>query len=740
LSTPTPPSPADIELGFYERFFFSRGLEPYPVQEQAFSHIFAGDSTLVTVPTGTGKTLMAKAAIYKCLALGQKAIYTTPLRALTEEKYRELCEDFGEQNVGFATGDFKQNRDAPIQVEVAEILWNRIFGDRVHAPADVIVMDEGHYFNDPERGYVWEQSIIGLDPRTQLVILSATVGHPLRFCQWVEVTRRIPMRLVDSRDRRVPLHHVYREEYLIEVVRDLGAKGDVPAIIFIFGRERCFEVARLLKSCRRFTTDEEKAIVEAKCKEHLMDGGAADELQPLLVHGIGIHHAGILPRYKRLVEELALARLIKFVVCTETIAAGINLPAKTVVFPALRKHVRGSARLVVPAEFHQMAGRAGRPQFDNEGLAVVLGPEEVVQEVRKEIKNAQKKGLRVDEEKVRKGAYARARADAQRRGEVIWDELVHQQLVQGEPAALASRTKITPEQVLLIGLPDLTQEVLPGSAAREAAAAGAGGGVDGAGPEADEVVEVAPPEVPERAPEASLPAYMRLNIVTVVDNLLLSEGAKQQMHRVLAQVTDNLRAVGVIDEHGKQIAGELIHKLHGMDGLFVYYVLMNEQLEYEQCRELVEFLVDHDIIQKQLDRKDEDKRREWIRERLRERRQENPLVSWEDVEEEYARAFPRELTRIELVHQRFSAEVPHPQLHGGKMPKNVWAQIEDNQLSFLEFVDRHRLQHEEGSLFSYLIRVMNFAKNLGEATFMEQFTSIESRVRSCLSVVDARLI
>src|SRR5690606_33988844 len=161
--------------GFYERFFFSRGVEPYPVQEQAFSHIFAGDSVLVTVPTGTGKTLMAKAAIFKCLALGQKAIYTTPLRALTEEKYRELCEDFGPENVGFATGDFKENRDAPIQVEVAEILWNRIFGDRVHCPADVIIMDEGHYFNDSERGYVWEQSIIGLDPRSQLVILSATV-------------------------------------------------------------------------------------------------------------------------------------------------------------------------------------------------------------------------------------------------------------------------------------------------------------------------------------------------------------------------------------------------------------------------------------------------------------------------------------------------------------------------------------------------------------------------------------
>src|SRR5207237_724023 len=144
------PSAADVEYAFYEKFFFSQDLEPYPVQERAFEHIFAGRSVLVTVPTGTGKTMMAKAGIHKALAAGQTAIYTTPLRALTEEKYRELCADFGDDRVGFATGDYKVNPDAPIQVIVAEILWNRIYGDRRRAPADVVIMDEGHYFNDPE--------------------------------------------------------------------------------------------------------------------------------------------------------------------------------------------------------------------------------------------------------------------------------------------------------------------------------------------------------------------------------------------------------------------------------------------------------------------------------------------------------------------------------------------------------------------------------------------------------------
>ena len=703
----------DIELAFYEEFFFDRELEPYPIQEQAMSRIFAGESCMVTVPTGTGKTMMAKAGLYKALKLGQTAIYTTPLRALTEEKHRELTADFGTSEVGFATGDYSVNPEGRIQVVVAEILWNRIFGDRLHAPADIVIMDEGHYFNDPERGYVWEQSIIGLDPRTQLVILSATVGHADRFCHWVELTRRIPMHLVESRERRVPLYHEYREEYLIDVVKELANAGDVPAIVFVFGRERCFDVARLLKSCRRFTSDQEKADIERLCDDVLLDGGVAAELRSLLVHGIGIHHAGLLPRYKQLVENLALERMIKFIVSTETISAGINLPAKRVVFPSLRKFIRRQARLVTPAEYHQMSGRAGRPQFDTEGVAISLAPEDVVQEIKKEIRDAKKKGYRVDEEKIRKSAYARARGEAQRREDVVYDAAAHRRLVDGEPAALESRTRITAEQVLAIGLPDLTQEVLPGATA----------GDDDDSGEAE-----------------SLPVYMKLDIATVVDNLLLEPRDRRQAHRLLAHVTDNLRAMGVIDEHGAQVAGEMIGKLPGVDGLFVYYVTMNHQLDYEESRELVEMLVDHDIIQRKLDRKEMDKRKEWMRERLRERRRDNPQVSWEDIEDEYEREHPRELTRVEHILQEFQSKVPHPELHGGKKRKTVWAVIEDEQIDFLDFVDTERLAHEEGSLFSYLARVMKVARSIFEAAGLEQFDSIESRVRSYLAVIDDRLV
>ncbi|HEY4056023.1 MAG TPA: helicase-related protein, partial [Kofleriaceae bacterium] len=467
--------------------------------------------------------------------------------------------------------------------------------------------------------------------------------------------------------------------------------------------------ARLLKSCRRFTTDEEKAKVEAKCDAALLDGGVARELKPLLSHGIGIHHAGILPRYKQLVEELALERLIKFVVSTETIAAGINLPARTVVFPALRKFVKKEARLVTAAEYHQMAGRAGRPQFDDRGLAITLAPEEVVSEIKKELKDAKKRPA-YDESKVKIGVYNRARSDAQRKGDIIWTPQIHADLVKGEPAELRSKTKITAEQVLAIGLRDIAETPVTEASTRMAEA------------------------------EASLPPSMRLDILTVIDNLLLTERERKELLKTLDQLVANMKALNVLDEHGKQIAGDMIRGLQGMDGLLIYFILFNHQLDYVELRQLVEYLIDHDIIQRQLDRKGEDEKREWMRTKIRELRDENPQISWEDVEALWEKEHPRELTRIEVIHSEFNAAVPHPELHGGKKAKNTWAQLEESGLTFTEFVDKHGLEHEEGNLFSYLVRVMNFSRKLYEASQLSELEEMGERVQRLLARVDVRLV
>ena len=251
---------------------------------------------------------------------------------------------------------------------------------------------------------------------------------------------------------------------MIEVVKELFAEGEYPAIVFSFSRNGCFDWARLLRSCPRFVTKEEQEEIKKRYEGVLLETGLGPALEKLLLHGIGVHHSGILPAYRRLVEELTVERLLKFIVTTETIAAGINLPAKRVIFPSLRKFIRGKARLLYPAEYHQMAGRAGRPQFDKEGIAITLAPEEVVQEFRKEIRDLKKKGVTPDEARIKKKYYSRAKTDARSKNDVTWDQEIYQKLVDGEPAALTSKTRITAEQILAIGLPDLVEEALPGEA------------------------------------------------------------------------------------------------------------------------------------------------------------------------------------------------------------------------------------------------------------------------------------
>lgn len=237
-----------------------------------------------------------------------------------------------------------------------------------------------------------------------------------------------------------------------------------------------------------------------------------------------------------------------------------------------------------------------------------------------------------------------------------------------------------------------------------------------------------------------MPAYMDLNIRTIIDNLFLPDHERREAHKLLVKITNNLRAMGVIDDQGQQVKGHLIGQLRGIDGLFIYHCLMKHEWLYEQSRELVEFLVDHDVIQRLINRKEDEKRREWIRERLRERRRENPLVSWEDVEAEYESKFPRPLHYVEKIHKEFLQLLPHPEMHERKTYKNVWALIEEADCSFMAFVEEHKLEREEGSLFSYLARVMKTAKMLHEVTWIPDFRLIDQRIRSKLAVLDERIL
>ncbi len=373
-----------------ERYFDQLPYELYPVQEEALFAWFAAEQgVLVCAPTGTGKTLIAEAALFEALHTGRRAYYTTPLIALTEQKYREMQEaavrwGFAADDVGLVTGNRRLNPDAKILVVVAEILFNRLIHRDSFEFDDVtaVVMDEFHNFADRERGIVWEFTL-GLLPRhVRTLLLSATVGNSREFIQWLKRSHNRHLELVQGDERKVPLTFNWVGDMLLTEQIEQMAKGDdesrtTPSLIFCFNREECWNVAEQLKGKKVLVGDQQARLAE-ELKSHDWSKGAGPKLRQVLQRGVGVHHAGILPKYRRIVEDLFQRKLLSVATCTETLAAGINLPARSVVVPNILKGPPGKKRLLDSSTAHQIFGRAGRPQFDDRGHVFVLAHEDDV--------------------------------------------------------------------------------------------------------------------------------------------------------------------------------------------------------------------------------------------------------------------------------------------------------------------------------------------------------------------------
>ena len=367
---------------------------PYPVQEEALLACFTADQgVLVCAPTGTGKTLIAQAALFEALHTGSVAYYTTPLIALTDQKFQEMQAaaerwGFSRDDIGLITGNRKVNPDARILVVVAEILLNRLLHpdgfdfSRVSA----VVMDEFHSFADPERGIVWELSLALLPKHIRLLLLSATVGNSAEFVNWLDRCHGRNVELVESFDRKVPLTYRYvPDQFLGEFLVD-AAKGDeatrkIPALVFCFNRDECWSVAEMLKGLDVLPA-ENKARLNAEVDKYDWPNGVGPKLKQILRRGVGVHHAGLLPFYRRAVEDLFEKKLLSVAVCTETLAAGINLPARSVVMTSLVKGPFGKEKPIDPSTAHQIFGRAGRPQYDTQGYVFVLAHEDDVRILR----------------------------------------------------------------------------------------------------------------------------------------------------------------------------------------------------------------------------------------------------------------------------------------------------------------------------------------------------------------------
>ncbi|OKH76542.1 RNA helicase [Mycolicibacterium sp.] len=413
----------------------ANGTTLYPAQEEALIELVSGANVVLATPTGSGKSLVATGAQYAALAAGRRSYYTAPIKALVSEKFFALCDVFGAANVGMLTGDAAVNSDAPIIACTAEILANIALREGADADIGLVVMDEFHFYGDPDRGWAWQVPLLEL-PRAQFLLMSATLGDVTFLRE--DLTRRTgrPTALVAGAERPVPLFYSYATTPMHETIGDLLETRQAPIYVVHFTQASALERAQALMSVN-VSTKEEKAAIAEHIGAFRFSSAFGATLSRLVRHGIGVHHAGMLPKYRRLVEQLAQAGLLKVICGTDTLGVGINVPIRTVVFSALSKYDGTRMRLLNAREFHQIAGRAGRAGFDTVGTVVVQAPDHEVENLKQFAKVA-------DDPKKRRKLVRRKAPE----GMVPWGEATMNRLVAAAPEALTSNMRVSTAMIL----------------------------------------------------------------------------------------------------------------------------------------------------------------------------------------------------------------------------------------------------------------------------------------------------
>jgi superfamily II RNA helicase len=433
-------SPDDL-FNAFEGWAKMAGLSLYPHQEEALIEVVSGANVILSTPTGSGKSLVAAGAHFTALARGERTFYTAPVKALVSEKFFALCDMFGADLVGMMTGDASVNAGAPIICCTAEILANIALRDGAQADAGLVVMDEFHFYADPDRGWAWQVPLIELTS-AQFLLMSATLGDVTRFEQ--DLARRTgrPTTVVRSAARPVPLLFSYVLTPLHETLEELLGTRQAPVYIVHFTQAAAVEQAQALMSINVCTREEKDAIAEM-IGNFRFTAGFGKTLSRLVRHGIGVHHAGMLPRYRRLVETLAQAGLLKVICGTDTLGVGINVPIRTVLFTALSKYDGTKSRHLQAREFHQIAGRAGRAGFDTTGYVVVQAPEHVIENERALAKAG-------DDPKKRRKVVRKKPSP----GFVSWGQPTFERLVAADPEPLQSSFSVSHAMLLnVIGRP-----------------------------------------------------------------------------------------------------------------------------------------------------------------------------------------------------------------------------------------------------------------------------------------------
>jgi superfamily II RNA helicase len=424
-----PPGEADSDelLGRFLDYVAARGLTLYPAQEEAILELFEGKNVILNTPTGSGKSLVASALHFASLAHGRRSVYTCPIKALVNEKWMALCRELGPENVGLSTGDATVNREAAVLCCTAEVLANIALRDGADAAVDDVVMDEFHWYADRDRGVAWQVPLLTL-PHTRFLLMSATLGDVAFFAE--DLTRRNgrPTAIVKSVERPVPLEYAYSEIPLAQTLEKLVSENKAPVYVVHFTQKDAADSAQDFTSLNLCTRDEKNAVAAA-ISDFRFTSPYGPTVRKWLKQAIGVHHAGLLPKYRVLLEQLAQQGLLKVICGTDTLGVGINVPIRSVLFTRLCKFDGQKTAVLSARDFHQIAGRAGRKGFDDRGFVLAQAPEHFIEN--RKLDEKAKEGKKVVKRKAPEHNFAN------------WDLQTFKRLIGAPPERLSSRFQVS---------------------------------------------------------------------------------------------------------------------------------------------------------------------------------------------------------------------------------------------------------------------------------------------------------
>ncbi|MFN2251931.1 MAG: DEAD/DEAH box helicase [Anaerolineae bacterium] len=706
LPEPGTATPDEV-LDLFLDWVIDRGLEPYPAQEEALLELMTERHVVLSTPTGSGKSLVAQGLHFKAMSEGERSFYTSPTKALASEKFFALCDEFGADNVGMLTGDAAINRDAPIICCTAEILSNMALRGSVGELPAYVVMDEFHFYADPDRGVAWQVPLLTM-PDSTFLLMSATLGDMDDIATDLELRTGRAVAHVTSDQRPVPLDYEYRETPLHETVEHIVGGGRAPVYIVSFTQRECGELAQALTSVNVCSKDEKARLADALRRAEF-DTPYGKEISRFLRSGIAVHHGGLLPKYRLLVEQLSQQGLLKIICGTDTLGVGVNIPIRTVLFNKLSKYDGRKVGILKARDFRQISGRAGRKGFDDRGSVVCQAPEHIIEKRRQEMRAA----LPGSKKKV-----ARKKPPP---GTIVWDNKTFDQLITRPPEALMSQFSVSHGMILnVLQRADSQGQIgLPAADAADgdAVTACGGRGAGGYGFLVDLVMEChEPPDTKLKLLRGAAERFRALRRAEIISlerdetgtRVVVSEDLQEDFSLNETLSLYLVDAVAVLDPGSPEYALDVLS--------FVEAILEDPRAvliaqERKAKGELIARLKADGV------------------------QYEERMAHLEDV------TYPK--PNEDFIEATFSAfAARHPWVaHEDIKPKSIAREMYEGYVDFADYVRRYGLQRSEGLLLRHLSQTYKtLAQSVPEPNKSDEVYDIEAYLRTLLTRIDSSLI